>query len=140
MFPSSISAKDEWLQVRSKNFNLIGNASERDIRKVGGKLEQFRETFRQLFGQTNLNSGVPTNVVVFKSASAYKPFKPVRADGKADTNIAGYFQPGDDVNYITLSTEGDEADTYGTIFHEYVHSIINTNFGKSEVPPWFNEV
>ena len=24
-------------------------------------------------------------------------------------------------------------------FHEYVHFIINTNFGKSDVPPWFNE-
>jgi len=43
------------------------------------------------------------------------------------------------VNYITLSTEGEDAETYGTIFHEYVHFIIDTNFGKSEVPPWFNE-
>ncbi|MEP6923185.1 MAG: tetratricopeptide repeat protein [Pyrinomonadaceae bacterium] len=136
--PSSVFAKDEWLQVRSKNFNLIGNASERDIRKVATRLEQFRETFRQLF-KISLSSAIPTNVVVFKSDNSYKPFKPKRADGKADTFVAGYFQPGDDVNYITISTEGEDADTYGTIFHEYVHFIINTNFGKSEVPPWFNE-
>jgi tetratricopeptide (TPR) repeat protein len=76
---------------------------------------------------------------VFKSKAAYKPFLPRRADGKADTGIAGYFQSGDDANYITISTEGEDADTYGTIFHEYVHFIVNTNFGKSEVPPWFNE-
>ncbi|MBA2737443.1 MAG: tetratricopeptide repeat protein [Pyrinomonadaceae bacterium] len=139
ILPNSISAKDEWLQVRSKNFNLIGNASEKDIRKVATKLEQFRETFRQLFSQMNLNSPIPTNVVVFKSDGSYKPFKPKRADGKIDNNIAGYFQPGEDVNYITISTEGEDADTYGTIFHEYVHFIIETNFGKSEVPPWFNE-
>lgn len=137
--PVSVLAKDEWLQVRSKNFNLIGNASERDIRKVATKLEQFRETFRQLFNKSNLNSEIPTNVVVFKSAAAYKPFKPVRADGKVDTYIAGYFQPGEDANYITISAGGEEAATYGTIFHEYVHFIINTNYGKSEVPPWFNE-
>ncbi|MEP7037357.1 MAG: DUF1570 domain-containing protein, partial [Acidobacteriota bacterium] len=137
--PYSVSAKDEWLQVRSKNFNLVGNASEKDIRKVATKLEQFRETFRQLFNQANLNASIPTNVIVFKSDNAYKPFKPKRADGKTDNFIAGYFQPGEDVNYITISTEGDDADTYGTIFHEYVHFIINTNFGKSEVPPWFNE-
>lgn len=137
--PAPVSAKDEWLQVRSKNFNLVGNASEKDIRKVAARLEQFRETFRQLFARTNLNASIPTNVVVFKSASAYKPFLPRRADGKADTGIAGYFQPGEDVNYITLSTEGEDADTFGTIFHEYVHFIVNTNFGKSEVPPWFNE-
>ncbi|MBC7795729.1 MAG: DUF1570 domain-containing protein, partial [Pyrinomonadaceae bacterium] len=136
---ADVSAKDEWLQVRSKNFNLIGNASERDIRKVATKLEQFRETFRQLFTKTNLTASIPTNVVVFKSDGAYKPFKPIRADGKIDNFVAGYFQPGEDVNYITLSTDGEDADTYGTIFHEYVHFIINTSFGKTDVPPWFNE-
>lgn len=135
----SVWAKDEWLNVRSKNFNLIGNASDKDIRKVATKLEQFREAFRVLFAQTNLNSPIPTNVVVFKSDSSYRPFKPRRADGKADDFIAGYFQSGEDVNYITLSTGGTDADTYGTIFHEYVHFIVNTNFGKSDVPSWFNE-
>ena len=134
-----VSAKDEWIQVRSKNFFLVGNASERDIKKVATRLEQFRETFRLLFSKMNLTSPIATNVVVFKSDSAYKPFKPKRADGKTDNFIAGYFQPGEDVNYITLSTEGEDADTFGTIFHEYVHFIVNTNFGKSEVPPWFNE-
>lgn len=137
--PKSVSAKDEWLKVRSKNFNLVGNAGEKDIRKVATKLEQFRETFRQIFSLNKLDTAVPTNVVVFKSSAAYKPFKPVRADGKVDNFIAGYFQPGEDVNYITISTEGEDADTYGTIFHEYVHFIIDTNFGKSEVPAWYNE-
>ncbi len=138
-FSVSVSAKEEWIQVRSKNFFLIGNASEKDIRKVGTRLEQFRHTFRLLFSKMNLTSPIPTNVVVFKGASSYKPFKPKRADGKADTEIAGYFQPGEDVNYITLSTEGDDSDMFGTIFHEYVHFIIETNFGKSDVPQWFNE-
>ncbi|MEO7673505.1 MAG: hypothetical protein ABIU09_05440, partial [Pyrinomonadaceae bacterium] len=54
----SVSAKDEWLNVRSKNFNLIGNASDKDIRKVATKLEQFREAFRLLFTQTNLSSPI----------------------------------------------------------------------------------
>ena len=139
LLPTVASAKDEWLQVRTKNFNLVGNASEKDIRKVATKLEQFRETFQQVFKQSNVNSPIPTNVVVFKNAGAYKPFMPKRADGKPDTGIAGYFQPGDDVNYITLSTEGEDAETFGTIFHEYVHFIVNTHYGKSEVPPWFNE-
>ena len=132
-------AKDTWINVRSKNFNLIGNASEKDIRGVATKLEQFRETFRQLFPKAKFNASIDTNVVVFKNDSSYNPFKPKRADGKADKWIAGYFQGGEDLNYITLSTEGDKEDTYGTIFHEYVHFLLDTNFGKSEVPPWFNE-
>jgi hypothetical protein len=136
---SAVSAKDEWTEVRTKNFFLIGNASEKDIRKVATRLEQFRETFGLLFKGLNLQSPIPTNVVVFKSDSAYKPFKPKREDGKLDTFVAGYFQPGQDVNYISLAVGGDDSQTFKVIFHEYVHSIINTNFGKSEVPPWFNE-
>ena len=138
-FCVTVAAKDEWLQVRSKNFFLIGNASEKDIRKVGARLEEFRETFRLLFTRMNLISPIATIVVVFKSDSAYKPFKPKRADGKTDNFIAGYFQSGEDVNYITLSTEGEDEQTFSVIFHEYVHSIVNINFGKSEVPAWFNE-
>ena len=135
----SASAKDEWLEVHSKNFYLVGNASEKDIRKVATKLEQFRETFRLLFSSANLTSPIQTNVIVFKSDAAFKPFKPRRADGKADNFIAGYFQSGEDVNYIAVSAEGNDAEMYNTIFHEYVHFIVNTNFGESEVPPWFNE-
>src|SRR5215213_10559627 len=122
VMPNAASAKDEWLQVRSKNFFLIGNAPEKDIRKVATKLEQFRETFRLIFKGVRLTSAVPTNVIVFKSNSAYRPFKPRRADGKADDGVAGYFMPSEDVNYITLSTESGDTD-YTTIFHEYVHFL-----------------
>lgn len=136
---ASAAAADEWISVRSKNFFIIGNAKEKDIRAAAEKLEQFREAFRLLFPRMRVEASIPTNVVVFKDKKAYSPFKPKTADGKPDENIAGYFQPGDDVNYITLSTGGTKEDTYGTIFHEYVHFLINTHFGKSQVPPWFNE-
>ncbi len=136
---SVATAKDEWIRVRSKNFHLIGNADEKAIRQVATKLEQFRETFRLLFPGMKIVSPIETNVIVFKNASAYKPYKPKRADGKSDEWVAGYFQAGEDVNYITLSTEGEKEDTYGTIFHEYVHYMLNTSFGKARVPPWFNE-
>ncbi len=132
-------AKDTWTRVKSKNFHLIGNASEKDIRKVATKLEQFRETFRLILKSANFDSAIPNNVIVFKSGSSYKQFKPKRGDGKIDDGIAGYFQPGKDANYITLSIEGEDSETFGTIFHEYVHFMVDLNLGKSEVPPWFNE-
>jgi tetratricopeptide (TPR) repeat protein len=130
-------AKEVWTSVRTKNFFLIGNASEKDIRQVATRLEQFRHTFAQLFPKANLASPVTTTVVVFKSDSAYTPFKPVY-NGKTSKWVAGYFQPGDDVNYITLTSEkhGEES-PYATIFHEYAHFIINNNIG--DPPVWFNE-
>ena len=83
------AAKDTWTSVRSQNFFLVGSASEKEIRQVATRLEQFRHVFTQLFPKVNFNTPVPTTVVVFKNDSAYKPFKPV-ADGKT-VDVAGYF-------------------------------------------------
>src|SRR6185295_18658062 len=95
-----VSAKDTWISVRSKNFQLLGNANEKDIRQVGIRLEQFREVFSRLFTSMNVNSPIPTTVIVFKNDESYRPFKP-------NANTSGYFQPGPDVNYITLRLGGD---------------------------------
>ncbi|MFN2416712.1 MAG: peptidase MA family metallohydrolase [Pyrinomonadaceae bacterium] len=132
------AAKDTWTSVRSQNFFLVGNASEKEIRQVATRLEQFRDVFKRLFAQVNFSSPVPTTVVVFKSDGSYKPFKPV-ADGKTVAAVAGYFQPGEDVNYITLTTERGSEDTYSIIYHEYVHLLVNNSLGKGTAPAWFNE-
>lgn len=132
-----VSAKDTWLSVRSNNFVLVGNASEKEIRQVATRLEQFRDVFSHLFPGMKFTSPVPTTVVVFKSDDSYKPFKPV-ADGKM-VEVSGYFQPGRDVNYITLTTEKRRENPYGIIFHEYVHLLVNNTLGKTNIPPWFNE-
>ena len=131
------SAKDTWLSVRSKNFLLVGNASEKEIRQVATRLEQFRDVFLRLFPRATTGATLPTTVVVFKSHSSYRPFKPLY-QGKPQDNVAGYFQPGEDVNYITLTPEphGEES-PFGTIFHEYTHLLINHNM--KDPPVWFNE-
>jgi tetratricopeptide (TPR) repeat protein len=133
------AAKETWTSVRSQNFFLVGNASEKEIRQVATRLEQFRDVFTKLFTKVNFNMPVPTTVVVFKNDGAYKPFKPL-ADGKT-VEVAGYFQSGDDVNYITLTPEraGGAENPYGTIYHEYTHLLVNNSLGPGQAPPWFNE-
>ena len=126
-----VIAKDSWIGVRTKNFSLIGNAGEKDIRKVGLKLEQFREVFTRLFPNMRFNSPVPTTVIVFKNKDSYAPFMP-------RPNTAGYFQPGPDVNYITLTTElYSRQDPFNVIFHEYTHLLVENSF--KDIPLWFNE-
>ena len=130
-----VSAKDKWVKVKSKHFTLLGNASERDIRTVGTKLEQFRSVFSQLFPRVRVDSPVPITVIVFKSKSAYVPFMP-GYNGKV-TEVAGYFQPGEDINYITLTSEFGQTNPFSTIFHEFVHSL--TNDSTANMPLWLSE-
>ena len=74
-----------WTSVRSKNFNLIGDAGEAEIRTAATRLEEFRSAVGQLLPTLKLESpGVPTNVVIFRNAESYRPFKPKRADGSVD--------------------------------------------------------
>ncbi|MEO7539915.1 MAG: tetratricopeptide repeat protein, partial [Pyrinomonadaceae bacterium] len=133
-----LSAAEGWNQVISKNFFVIGDAGESDLRRSAARLEQFRETLRNLLPQLKLDGGVRTTVVVFKDAASYAPYKPRRPDGGVDTAVAGYFQHGEGVNYITLSIS-DKPSAYGTIFHEYIHFLLDTNIGRSDLPPWLNE-
>jgi peptidase MA superfamily protein len=125
-------AKDTWTTVRSRNFTLVGNASEKEIRGVANRMEQFRAVFALLFPTVSVNSPVPNTIIVFKSDSSFKPFKP-------NPNDAGYFQPGTDVNYIALTSERTSGDQpFRVIFHEYVHLMVNNAMGGT-VPLWFNE-
>ncbi len=129
------SSKEVWTGIRSKNFFIVGNAGEKDIRKAAIKLEQFREVFSRLFPKAKIKSSVPTRVIVFKNINAYKPFMPLY-QGKI-SEVSGYFMPGQDVNYITLTAELRETNPYGTVFHEFVHSLTNEN--SFRLPTWFNE-
>jgi tetratricopeptide (TPR) repeat protein len=126
---SATQAKDNWISVRSKNFLLVGNAGEKDIRKVATRLEQFRDVFTRLLPGAKFETPVPTTVIVFKSMSSYKPFN--------FGNNAGYFQKGEEINYITLTTELGAQNPYSVIYHEYVHLLVNNTSGN--VPTWFNE-
>ncbi|HEY3580196.1 MAG TPA: tetratricopeptide repeat protein, partial [Pyrinomonadaceae bacterium] len=63
--------------------------------------------------------------------SSFAPFKP-------GPNLAGYFQPGQEVNYIALTTEvRGQQDPFNVIFHEYTHLLVDNTFESA--PVWFNE-
>lgn len=134
-FVSTVTAKDTWTSIRSKNYLVIGNASEGNLRTTAVQLERFRDVFIKQFKGAALNSPVPTTVVVFKSDSSFGPYKPLFKGRRAD--VAAYFQPGFDMNYITLTTERRQFNPYELIFHESVHLLVDNRVRTS--PAWFNE-
>src|SRR5678815_1250261 len=124
-------AADKWTRVQSRNFTLVGNASENEIRDVAEGLEVFRTAFSRFF-TVKEGSSTSTTVIVFRSDQAFKPFKPTYQGKPA--NIAGYFQPGTDMNLIVLAAD---METPRVIYHEYVHRLMSDNMGS--LPLWFQE-
>jgi ankyrin repeat protein len=134
LLASPVAAKDKWIKVRTKNFNIVSNADEAKARQLGLKLEQFRAVLGKILNLTN-DASIPVSVLLFKSDDSFKPFKPLY-NGKP-ANIAGYFQAGEDENTIALSVSNSDQRPLHTIFHEYTHLL--TSQGRYEYPLWLNE-
>ena len=128
--------REQWTSVQTRNFLLVGNASERDMRKVAGRLEQFREAFLRLLPVSHFDSSVPLTVIVFRDDTSSSLFEPLFRGGAAE--VVGFFQSGPDVDYIALSLDRRRVRSADALaFHEYVHLLVRNGFGSA--PLWFNE-
>jgi len=134
--PLPSSAKSTWRKVQSKNFTLIGSASERDMRQIAKKLEQFREALSIIFPNTKIEMPIPTTVIVFKTDFDLSPFKP-RYQGLINEAVRGYFLTGPHMNYIVFGAEGMGQNPYEIIFHEYEHFVTRNNL--LHPPLWLDE-
>ena len=128
-------ARDTWRSVRTNNMFVIGNADPEKLRQVAAWLEFFHRSFARLISRNVIDSSVPTTVIVFRDEASFRPFKPVYKGRVA--NLSGFFQPGDDVNYIAISLDAGDRDPFGTAFHEYVHLHLKDNIPGA--PLWLNE-
>lgn len=129
------SSGDVWLKVTTKNFTLVGNASEKEIRKVGAKLEQFRAAVSRVFDFRQKRFSPPVTVFVFKDHSSYEPYKPLY-QGKPAV-VSGYLHSSRDVAYITLTADWQRSNPDHIIFHEYLHFL--TGGHARSLPVWMSE-
>jgi tetratricopeptide (TPR) repeat protein len=129
---NTAAAADKWLSIQTKNFQLVGNASESDIRRVGRTFEEFRSALASVFPKMDQASTVPTTIVIFKNDESFQPFKPLIKGQPA--NVVAYFQGGEDVNYIAVTAAMTSP---ASVFHEYVHFLLRDNVGG--LPLWISE-
>jgi tetratricopeptide (TPR) repeat protein len=132
LLPAAADAK--WTRLSTANFVFIGDASSGQIRQVAEKLEQFREVMTRALPSATSTSPVPTIVLVFATDRSLNPVKPMFRGNTTD--IAGYLQTGEDVNYIAINGEHIDI-ALTTIFHEYAHLLIGNTLGRA--PAWLNE-
>ena len=131
---SPVRAKDNWINLTTRDFNIVSNAGEGETRRLAVKLEQFHAIFSKLFN-TNVTTQAPVTVMVFKSDDSFKPFKPLYK-GKP-SNIAGYFQRSEDENIIALNIAAQGEHPMAVVLHEYTHLL--TSFVPRAWPAWLSE-
>jgi tetratricopeptide (TPR) repeat protein len=116
LFVQPSYAADKWLRTQSKNFQVVGNAGESDVRRVARYFEEFRSALAMIFPKLTQTSSVPTTVVVFKDEASLRPYK-------TGTDNA-FFQPNHDVNYIAMTASPNSA---SAALHQYVHLLADEN-------------
>src|SRR6185436_10049308 len=131
---SPAHAKDKWINLTTKNFNIISNADEGGTRKLAMKLEQFHFVFSKIFNLP-LERPIKTTVMVFKNESSFDQYKPLN-NGKP-ANVAGYFQGGEDENLIVMDISANQERPMSVIYHEYSHLL--TSNTPHDWPLWLKE-
>ena len=125
----------DWRSLKSDHFLVIGDATDRDLRDVALRLEQFRDVIRRRSPSALRDDNSPPVVVlVFRSQRSFEPLMP-KSNGRT-VQVAGYFQAGQGVNYIALTTENGD-DPMPTILHEFSHLLLRGI--TKDAPLWFSE-
>lgn len=140
-FSVAFAAEQQWVEVNSPHFSVITDGGEKRAREVALRFEQMRAGFGAIFAKVSVNTA-PLEIVAFRNSKELRQFSPLY-DGKP-VELSGFFlgngghgSPGanQDRQYIALDLAQDSS--WGTVFHEYAHLLINSNFPPS--PVWFDE-
>lgn len=125
----------QWLRLRSPHFVVVGDASERELRRVADRVEGFREGLMRALPNATVAIPVPMTIVVFATEGGFTPFKPL-VSGRPMERIGGYFLAGEDAHYIAMTVAHGEA-AYPTILHEYTHALLSETLPAA--PMWLHE-
>jgi tetratricopeptide (TPR) repeat protein len=130
-----------WIEVRSPNFIVITNGSEKQARKVAYQFETFRSVLRTFFNVKGPATDPPMTIIAAKDEESLKPLEPVVDLAKGSAHLAGLFLDGPEKKYILLrldvSVDEEASEPFETIYHEYVHYF--TRRIIPNLPLWLSE-
>jgi len=130
----SLPKTEKWIEVRTGNFEILGNAGAGTVRKIGVDLERFREVLSMVTQGFDFSSDAPTSVYVFKRDRDLEPYK--LDDSGKPRELAGYFMERPFRKYIAIDASAGGTPRR-TIYHEYVHSLLHQTF--ESLPLWLDE-
>jgi Tfp pilus assembly protein PilF len=130
-------AKETWIEVKSPNFTVISNGSDKEARKIADQFEQFREVFHTTFPNWRVDLGKPLIIFAVRNEDSLRVLLPAYWEEKDRAHPAGIYIAGEERHYVALRTNVEMENPYQVIYHEYTHAIINLNFRG--LPVWLNE-
>jgi tetratricopeptide (TPR) repeat protein len=136
--PSPADKSDTWTEVASPHFTVLSNDGERTARRIAQQFEQIRLVYsKALSRNVRLDPSIPIQIIASRNEKSLSEIIPEYWAQKGHMHPAGLFVPSPEKNYIALRTDVEGEFPYLTVYHEYVHLIIELNF--QHIPVWLNE-
>jgi Tfp pilus assembly protein PilF len=136
--PCLRAARNEtWVEVRSPNFTVIGNAGEKETRKIAGQFEQIREVFQNAFPKMRVDLGKPVIILAVKNEDSMKELLPAFWEVKGHVHPLGWYQPAEEKHFVVVRTDTEGENPYEVAYHEYTHALMNINI--RDMPLWLSE-
>jgi Flp pilus assembly protein TadD len=120
-------AAEQWLKIKSSNFELFTTAGEKKGREAILYFEQVRSLFSKLTKSGTIPT-LPVRIVAFRSEKEYTPYR-------INDSATAYYLSGQDRDYIVM--RGIDPELYPVALHEYTHLIVK-HVGLP-LPTWLNE-
>ena len=130
-------AKHEtWVEVRSPNFIVVSNASEKQARTAATRLEQMRAVLRESLQVANQHARATVTVLAVKDEASMKALLPEYwIQNRA--RPAGIFVHQMNQYFAAIQLDSPGSDLYHTIYHEYFHSLTTPYYPN--LPVWISE-
>ena len=130
---AAYGADKAWTEVRSEHFRVLSDGDAKEARAVARQFEQIRAAFAAALPSLNPDPPVPLLILAPKDATSAKALLPQMWKRGAP---GGFFSAGREKAFALVRLDVVR-DGHTVAFHEYTHSILNSNFRW--LPLWLNE-
>ena len=127
---SSTAFSAEWYAVSSDNFTLYSDGPEDQTKGLVQKFEIFRDTALALLGLPDTPEKQPLLIVVYNNPRDFSRISP--------KNSAGFYYDSIFGPRMLMRGIGLDIADQGTLFHEYVHYLLNQR-SQFNYPRWYDE-
>jgi hypothetical protein len=139
---ASLAEKPQaWSRLRSPNFIVVTNASEKQARRVAYQFEMIRAVLRRFLNIQGSATDPPVIIIAAKDEATFKPLLPESYQAKGSAHLAGIYLGGPEKNYVALqlaaSLDRESYERFETVYHEYVHYLMRRSI--SQIPLWLTE-
>ena len=133
-FSSAWAGEKTWIEVRSEHFRVISDGDNKGALDIAREFEQMRAVFAAGAVNMRLDTGAPLLILAPRNAGSMAEVMSWPAPSEM---VGGLFEQGWEKQFAVVRTDQDRPGFYQPAFHEYVHTLLHSNFHW--LPTWLDE-